>query len=133
VYNTSELDKARTFRKIVDSEGSEKGVKFYKGFKKRKDAALIAQLRTGHCGLNGYLQRFNKVESADCEACNEGQRETVEHYLLECKGFIDERERLERRVGKGNMKLEALLGTTKMARETLVYIEETKRFGSEKS
>jgi hypothetical protein len=130
-YSTKELDKAKNFRKIVDREGNEKGVKFYKGFKNRKDAALMAQLRTEHCGLNGYLQRVNKVENAECERCNEGQNETVSHYLLECKGYEEERRRLESKVGKESMELEILLGTAKMAKETLIYIEETKRFGGE--
>jgi hypothetical protein len=105
-------------------------VSFYKGLKKKKDVALIAQLRTGHCGLNSYLWRVKKVESEICEMCDEGQKETVEHYILECKGHNKERERLESRVGKENMKVEILLGKIKPAQETVKFVEETKRFRS---
>jgi hypothetical protein len=122
------VDKAKHFRKIVDREESQRGTSFYKVFKKRKEATLVAQLRTGHCGLNSYLWRFKKVESELCEVCEEGQNETVEHYLLECKGYERAREKLKSIVGEENMTVEVLLGEIKTVKDTVKFVIETKRF-----
>jgi hypothetical protein len=48
----------------------------------RKEATVLAQLRTGMARLNGYLHRINAAESDQC-ACEQA-RETVEHFLFRC-------------------------------------------------
>jgi hypothetical protein len=49
---------------------------------KRREACVLAQLRTGMARLNGFLSRIGAVES---DLCPYGQaRETVEHFLLRC-------------------------------------------------
>jgi hypothetical protein len=48
----------------------------------RKEAAVLAQLRTGMARLNGYLYRINAAESDQC-ACGQA-RESVEHFLFRC-------------------------------------------------
>jgi len=72
----------------------------------RNGAAIIAQLRTGHCGLNRY--QFNITNSPYCQ-CGYG-KETAEHYLLECRKYRDQKKKLRREAGKGNMRIEILLG-----------------------
>ena len=47
---------------------------------KRREASVLAQLRTGITRLNGFLGRIGAVESNRC-ACGHA-RETVEHFLL---------------------------------------------------
>lgn len=48
----------------------------------RREANVLAQLRTGMARLNGYLHRIGAVESDQC-ACGQA-RETVEHFLFNC-------------------------------------------------
>jgi ribonuclease HI len=49
---------------------------------KRREASVLAQLRTGMARLNGYLHRIGAVESDQCE-CGQA-RETVKHFLFRC-------------------------------------------------
>jgi ribonuclease HI len=49
---------------------------------KRREACVLAQLRTGMARLNNFLSRIGAVESDLC-ACGQA-RETVEHFLFRC-------------------------------------------------
>jgi hypothetical protein len=49
---------------------------------KRREASVLAQLRTGMARLNGYLHQIRAVESDQCE-CGQA-RETVKHFLFRC-------------------------------------------------
>jgi len=51
-------------------------------------AAVLAQLRTGICGLNSYLRRINITDTQDCEC---GLPDTVPHFLSSCSRWIEER------------------------------------------
>jgi ribonuclease HI len=57
---------------------------------KRREACVLAQLRTGMARLNGFLNRIGAVEVDIC-ACGQA-RETVEHFLFRCVRWIDLRE-----------------------------------------
>ena len=48
----------------------------------RRDASLLAQVRTAKCRLNDYLAKIGAVETNMCVQC--GKPETVKHYLLQC-------------------------------------------------
>lgn len=48
----------------------------------KHEAQALAQLRTGHCGLNAFLTKINKKDNSQCD-CGEGE-ETVHHFLLRC-------------------------------------------------
>ena len=49
---------------------------------KRREACVLAQLRTGMVRLNGYLCQIGAAESDQCE-CGQA-RETVKHFLFRC-------------------------------------------------
>lgn len=49
---------------------------------KRKEASVLAQLRTGMARLNGYLHQIGAAESDKCE-CGQAT-ETVKHFLFRC-------------------------------------------------
>ncbi|KAJ5086726.1 hypothetical protein NUU61_008033 [Penicillium alfredii] len=49
----------------------------------------MMQLRTGKTGLAAYLAKINARETSQC-ACGLG-RETIEHVLMECDRWEDER------------------------------------------
>ena len=101
------------------------GLKLYEKLK-RKQVVLLSRLRTGHCHLNQYLHRFNIIETPECE-CG-GEKETVEHYLLNCELYDEERDVLRRRVGAQGMRPSILLGDSQTIQDTMDYIEKTGRF-----
>lgn len=55
----------------------------------RKEASVLAQLRTGMTRLNGYLHRIRAVESDMCE-CGQSS-ETVKHFLFCCTKWTTQR------------------------------------------
>src|SRR5437667_1498082 len=79
---------AKALRRITKRKGVKTGLKLYNEIPGRDTVAKIVQLRTGHCGLNHYLHRFGKRYSPYCE-CGTG-KETVEHYLLECRRYKEQ-------------------------------------------
>jgi len=58
----------------------------------RKLDCTLFRMRLGHVPLNEYLFRIGKSESNLCSFC--GVVETLEHYLLECDQFMEERSAL---------------------------------------
>ena len=86
----------------------------------------IARLGTGHSHLNEYLHRFNIIETPECE-CG-AEKETVDHYLLNCELYDRQRDVLRRKVGAQGMRTSALLGDNQIIKNTVEYIEETGRF-----
>ena len=66
----------------------------YNEIEDQNSAAKIAQLRTGHCGLNHYLHRFGIKNTSYCQY--EYEKETIEHYLLECRKFREQRKKLRK-------------------------------------
>ena len=71
------------------------GLKLYEKLK-RKQVILLSQLRIEHCHLNQYLHEFNIIETPECEC--DGEKEIIEHYLLNCELYDEERDVLRRRV-----------------------------------
>ena len=82
--------------------------RIYEQLSKRKHIAWIARLRTGHCSLNTYLERFNIVDDAICPGCGDA-KETVKHFLLVCQKYERWRDRMRKAVGVGGMKMENCL------------------------
>lgn len=74
----------------------------------RENASILAQLRTGHARLNGYLYRISKSESDLCECGIE--RETVQHFLLRCTQWNEQRRALIETVGPHFGNLWRMLG-----------------------
>ena len=105
-------------------EGVKKGLKLYEGINSRQTVTTIARLRTGHCGLNHYLHRFGLRTSPYCE-CRQG-KETVEHYLLECRKYNEQRQKLWKNAGAGRMRVEKLLGYPTLIKHTMEYVAMTK-------
>ena len=121
-------ENARKLRNMSQYPGTSRGIKLYGGLE-RKHVVLISRLRTGHCHLNQYLHRFNIIETPECE-CG-AEKETVEHYLLNCELYEEERDALRRKVGAQGMKTGILLGDRQIIKDTVKYIEETGRFRHE--
>ena len=108
-----ECSTAKHLRRILKHPKAMAGPKYYQAVRTRRAATTLAQLRTGHCPLNLYLHRFKKIISPYCRC--QYQRETVEHYMLECRTYKEERGWLRRKVGHHNMRLGILLGDPKVS------------------
>ncbi|KAF9542354.1 hypothetical protein CPC08DRAFT_620124, partial [Agrocybe pediades] len=68
----------------------------------RRQSSLLVQLRTGHFPLNDYLHKRKLAPSPICRACNEQQRETIDHLIKECPAYQEHRRQLRRVVnGRG--------------------------------
>ena len=62
--------------------------------KNRKEGALLAELRSGHClKLQEYRHRIGLEETATCPICEEEDQD-VEHWLLRCPGTLSARQSL---------------------------------------
>ena len=112
-------------RRIMKGKHMKTGPALYNEIEDRNSAAKIAQLRTGHCGLNRYLHRFGISNTPYCQ-CGYG-KETVEHYLLECRKFREQRMKLRKEIGTAKMRVTRLLGDTKLIKHTMEYINATGR------
>jgi ribonuclease HI len=119
-------EKAIRLRNMSQHPNTTTGPKLYGALQQRKHVVLITRLRTGHCRLNEYLYRFNKIDTPECE-CGAG-KETVDHFLLNCELYDEERDELRRRVGVQGMRTSILLGDNKIINNTVEYIEKTGRF-----
>ncbi|QRV94576.1 Reverse transcriptase from transposon X-element protein [Ceratobasidium sp. AG-Ba] len=93
----------------------------------RRHASLLIQLRSGHIPLNAYLYRFGHAESASCPACNQ-RAETVEHYLMNCPAYEQERQRRNIAFPPSANSLPTLLSSKEAARHLITYVRETGRF-----
>ncbi|KAF8996119.1 hypothetical protein BDQ17DRAFT_1194177, partial [Cyathus striatus] len=51
----------------------------------------ITQLVTGHIALNKHLHHISKVVSPMCMKCNTNSPETVDHFLLRCPAYTNQR------------------------------------------
>ncbi|XP_043998578.1 uncharacterized protein LOC122846005 [Gambusia affinis] len=76
----------------------------------RREEIIMTRLRVGHTYLNDTLYLIGKKNNDKCEKC--GEKENVEHILLNCKTYEREREKLRRIVGKTDQEwsLKGILG-----------------------
>ncbi|PPQ73739.1 hypothetical protein CVT24_006959, partial [Panaeolus cyanescens] len=75
------------FRKVADSVD-------------RFKASLLVKMRTGHIPLNSYLHKRKLHPSGICASCNDGARETLHHYVLECSSHATQRLTLREKIGE---------------------------------
>lgn len=61
--------------------------------KSRRVACSITRLRIGHAGVNNHSHRFNLSDTPLCQNCQE--LETIDHFILRCPVFQQQREVLK--------------------------------------
>ena len=96
-------------RKIEDQE-----------IKTRKEATLLAQLRSGHCfRLRAFAHLIDKTIDASCPLCHE-EDHTVDHWLCRCPGNDRAKKEIFGSTGASLRSLsEAPRGVISLARQTL--------------
>ena len=119
---------AANLQRLMRQRGAKIGPKLYNNMV-MKNAAQPVQLRTGHCRLNNYLHRYGHSQTSYCE-CGVG-KETVEHYLMECRKYKKERrnmqQEIKKKTGKWRISMIKLLGDPEIIKFTMKFIKETGR------
>lgn len=92
----------------------------------RKGACIWTQLKTGHIGLNKHLHRIKVVQSPKCPSCKTYD-ESVEHYLLHCDAYRQERIEMKRKIRGRTKDLGRLLGNHRNAEAVIDYVTKTGR------
>jgi hypothetical protein len=120
----NDMKTAVMLKRITQRRGVKTGTKLYNAIPSRQTVATLARLRTEHCGLRQHLHRINIEDSPFCE-CKQG-KETVEHYLLECRRYWRQRSKLRKEVGAGRTRMDKLLGCPEIIQHTMEYVATTK-------
>ena len=99
----------------------------------RAQSSMLVQVRTGHIPLNVRLHRMNKLGTDKCPNCQdtrgeERARETVEHYLFECRAYQVERRELLTTLTTDHPDIAELTNDLSHAKALLKYIARTGRF-----
>lgn len=63
-----------------------------KSWGSRKEDCILSRIRIGHTGLNATLHMIGKHPTGLCDGC--GERETVEHVIISCNKYTEERNML---------------------------------------
>jgi len=92
----------------------------------RAQRAVMTQLRTGHCPLNGHLHRIGKADSPICPSCND-KVETSLHYLTLCSAYRNIRNPLIGKLGGRATEIKFLLANRRIIPDLLIYIDRTER------
>ena len=92
---------------------------------RRNQASILTQLRTGHIPLNSVLHRIKRLDTLDCPHCQQGIRETLLHYLLECPHYAGARRQLHARTGRRSSLIPFLLGNRNGIPHLLRYVGNT--------
>ena len=95
------------FTKEIDKALPGKHTKALYDHFSREEAAILVQLRTNKCKLNGYLAKINASATDLCEC---GQSETVSHFLIECPKWETQRQALKQAAGTRWTDVSYLLG-----------------------
>ncbi|KAJ3518307.1 hypothetical protein NMY22_g13741 [Coprinellus aureogranulatus] len=59
-------------------------------------ASALTQIRTGHMPLNAWLHKRKLAETDKCQQCNDNKKETIHHFLFECKAYRPMRYKMDK-------------------------------------
>ena len=93
----------------------------------RGHSSLVNQLRSNHVALNFYLHRIQKRDDPYCEHCPT-DRETVQHFLLECPARREARRTTLDLLGRNSRSISYLLSTSKGIEAMVRYVAISRRF-----
>jgi len=99
---------------------------------------LIVQVHTGHISLNARLHKIHKSETNKCPNCrdrrgNERARETVKHFLFECRAYQKEHHELLNTLKTDHPDLAEITNNLSSVKALLKFIAKTGRFKNYKN
>jgi ribonuclease HI len=124
----TESKRYRTLRRIDPARRPKRFQRITKSLAKTH-ISILTQLRTAHCPLNAHLHRIKQIDSPSCTHCN-APSETVEHFLLHCPAFFQQRQTLRRAAGYAASSVPKLLSVQKNFRHLMTYIRGTGRLSN---
>ena len=77
--------------------------------------------------MNAYLFCFKRRESAQCPACGV-DKETPQHFLLECPAYAHERRKIGLKKGELELKFADIFSNGRKIISLAHYIKDTSRF-----
>ncbi|KAF9040120.1 hypothetical protein BJ165DRAFT_1351311 [Panaeolus papilionaceus] len=122
--------KSPRFDKYAELEDNFQFKKFHKIADKlnRYKLTLLVKLRINHLPTNAYLRSKRLAQSSDCEKCGTGAKETVNHFIHDCRAYTLQRHRLYDKIKDNERNLKKILIDEDSTLALLEYIEDTKRF-----
>ncbi|KAF9535946.1 hypothetical protein CPC08DRAFT_652319 [Agrocybe pediades] len=95
----------------------------------RRQSSILIQICTGHFPLNDYLFKQKLVNSPLCNACNQNQRETLDHLIMDCPTYCTQHITLKKAIARRGLgDLPALLSNPKCAKSIVNFIQATGRW-----
>lgn len=99
--------------------------------KNREEETVISRIRFGHTGLNSTLFVMGKHNTGRCEYC--GQEETIEHVIVHCERYEEERGRMSEQFRKERVQfdlVDILQGSSNKCYQILMlFLRVTNLFG----
>lgn len=119
--------------KRVDAKYPYNQFRKWREYLTRAQGSILIQVRSGHLPINTYLKKINKRENNYCDACLDRTGrpvpETINHFILDCETYENERHALKRHSGRANVfNLERIFKTEKGTRNLINFLDATKRF-----
>lgn len=87
----------------------------------------MMQLRTGRIPLNRHLFQMKKAKRPMCPHCP-ASKETVKHFMLECRHYGRQRAEMRRILRRDGYRLKSMLAEEGYRDAVLKYIRDTRRF-----
>ncbi|KAJ7025516.1 hypothetical protein C8F04DRAFT_1269135 [Mycena alexandri] len=91
----------------------------------RPQCSVLTQLRTGHIGLHAHLHKIQVSPTPNCATCP--TPETVNHFLLLCPAYRQQRLKLIIRLGTARLTLRRLLAAKSEHKAVFEFVRDTGR------
>ncbi|QRW04674.1 Reverse transcriptase from transposon X-element protein [Ceratobasidium sp. AG-Ba] len=118
-----EVDETRK-EKLQNLDPSYPSLRFFEAARhlKRREYAILVQLRLEHFPVAVYLERFKKVDSPTCPHCRTSDQ-TIFHLLMTCPAHAEQRKLRTRELGDASRSFRALLQPGKATPHLIRYLE----------
>lgn len=99
----------------------------------RNQGSILVQLGSGHLPINSYFKKIGQRDNDHCNWCKEREGretpETVNHLVLDCPVYENERDIMVDKLGRSNTyELAKIFSKEANVKELLNFLDATRRF-----